>query len=239
MARRRLIQAYRAIEKTPASARQPRSAPRQGSLSRARELPARSRPHGDGTSHQPQPRADVVGRRRRGARKGHRLYRPADGAAGASAQPLGRRQPEEFDGPARYFHAADRRSQRSIRRRAARLSRTALHRDFAAQLQRARARRLEAQPDQVPQPQRQAAGARRLRADRPADQGAARRHPARRRRARLARRPDHARRAAAARPARSSATARRRTATSSTSTAPAPIRRTNSGSRSARVPTSG
>ena len=46
----------------------------------------------------------------------------------------------------------------------------ALARDFAAQLQRARARRLEAQPDPVPQPQFEAAGTGDVRARRPVDQ---------------------------------------------------------------------
>ena len=53
-------------------------------------------------------------------------------------------QPEELHRPARHLHASDCRSQRGIRRCAARLSWPTLCRNFAAQFQRARARRLAA-----------------------------------------------------------------------------------------------
>ena len=102
--------------------------------------------------------------------------------------------------------------------------RAALCRNFAAQLQRARARRLAAQPDPVPQPQSPST---RTLADFALETPTSRdRHAAeraRRRRPRFARRAHRARRASAGRRGRSSAIARSRTATSSTSTGPATI----------------
>ena len=115
-------------------------------FSRARELPAgqgrkRRRP-----AEEPQPGAGLARRRRGGAGEGHRLYRAADGAARAAAGPFRRGQSEELDRAARHLHPPHRRRLGRFRPCSGGLRRAAVRRDFAAQLQRARARRHAAEP---------------------------------------------------------------------------------------------
>ncbi len=85
-------------------------------------------------ARKPDAGAAVAGRRRRGAREGHRLSRAVAGAARPAGIHVRRRQPEELDRPARHFHATDRRRLRGVRFRAAGLPGPALGRDLPAQL---------------------------------------------------------------------------------------------------------
>ena len=107
---------------------------------RASFLPGKRRERGR-PAEEPQPRAGLARRRRGGAGEGHRLYRAADGAARAAARRFRRGQSEELDRAARHLHPPHRRWLRRIRRGAGGLRRAAVRRDFAAQFQRARARR--------------------------------------------------------------------------------------------------
>ena len=186
MARRKLIQAYRAIEDAQY---QPASLDlrlgKEAYRVRASFLPGRERTVMEQLDSLHPERISLTGRGR-GAREGHCLYRAVDGAPRAFAEPFGRRQSEELDRTSRYFHPPDRRSQRGVRRCAARLSRPALCRDFAAKFQRARARGFAAQSGEVPQPQFQAQRICGFRSERPGNPRASRQNAACRQRSRSA-----------------------------------------------------
>ena len=132
---------------------EPRPAARQGGLSRARELPARdaAAPFASDCKASTPSASSLTGD---GAvlEKGIVYVAPLIERLELRPNHFRRRQPEELDRPARHLHPPDRRRLGGVRRRAARLSRRAVARNFAAQFQRARARGIATQPDPLPQP---------------------------------------------------------------------------------------
>ena len=141
----------------PGPAGEPRPAARRQGLARARQLPARARPH---RRRQARPAEAARDRpdRRRGAGNRLRLHRAAAGKPRPARRHLGLGQSEELDRPARHLHPRHHRPRPGVRQDPGRLSRPALSRGQPAHLPDRRAHRLAPVADPLPHRQCAAVG---------------------------------------------------------------------------------